>query len=54
MACHKEPPFTAEQVAWIDQRIAGAPVRTNAERIAAVAEHISFRRRLEQDGGRDA
>lgn len=24
MACHKEPPFTAEQVEWIDQRIAEA------------------------------
>lgn len=24
MACHKEPPFTAEQVAWMDQRIAAA------------------------------
>lgn len=27
MACHREPPFTAEQVAWIDQRIADARSR---------------------------
>lgn len=27
MACHKEPPFTAERVAWIDQRIAEAQKR---------------------------
>lgn len=28
MACHPEPPFTPEQVAWLDQRFGAVLART--------------------------
>ena len=43
MACHKEPPFTAEQVAWIDQRIAAVDVQRDGFAVRATTPCVAPR-----------